>query len=240
MAGVVLAVVQAMLAASVPGTVSTLAVVALLVVVVVCMPRRAAPAELVVRAASASFTAPVRVWPVYFALCMLGLAGDRVGTAVRSVRTGDVWPAHVSLAVLEVVLALILVAHAWRGYDISLRRDGLYDRRSLGTVFVPWEAVPAAQAVRRRRRPTTSVFPPGAFAAHHSDPADRPDEIRLGYVRPELVRRRGLVWDTKRIQTAHIDVRFLAAAIRYYATRPEQQAAIGTDEGYRRLRQAAI
>lgn len=48
------------------------------------------------------------------------------------------------------------------------------------------------------------------------------------------------MWNTTRIQSAHVDVRFLAAAIRYYATRPEQQVAIGTDEGYRRLREAVI
>ncbi|MFI7601854.1 hypothetical protein [Actinoplanes sp. NPDC049681] len=236
-AGVALALVQAMLTASVRTTVPTLVFAALFVLVNACIPRRRAPAALVVRAGSASFTAPVRAWPVFYALPVLALTGDRVGTAVRDLRADDLFPVDVCVAVVYVTVAVIVVARAWRGFDIALRPDGLYDRRALGTVFVPWAALPAVRT-RLRRSPATSVFPPGAFAAHDDDPAGSPDQIRLGYGRPELVRRRGLVWHTRRIRTAQVDMRFLAAAIRFYATNPEQQPAIGTDEGYRRLREA--
>jgi hypothetical protein len=62
--------------------------------------------------------------------------------------------------------------------------------------------------------------------------------VRLGYVHPGLVRRRGLVGNTKRISPVHLDARFLAGAIAFYAEHPEHRAGIGTDSGYRLLQQA--
>jgi hypothetical protein len=238
--GVILAAVQAALTALAPMSLTWLAVMALLVVLVgVAGVRRTRPAAFVVRGDAAAFTAPPAAWPVLFSLCLMVFAGDRVGSVVRSVRADDWLWVEVGIAGLQVVAVLLFVAQAWQGYDIALRPDGLYDRRSLGTLIVPWEAIPVPRPGRRPGRPTGAVFPPGAFAAQDPHPADvQLAEVRLGYVQPDLVRRRGLVWNTKRIYAVHLDARVLAGAIGFYAQHPEHRASIGTDSGYRLLHRA--
>lgn len=131
------------------------------------------------------------------------------------------------------------MAQAWIGFDISLRPDGLYDRRGVGTVFIPWQATPMAHVARRPDGTTTVVIPPGAIPVQDANTAvGRPTEVRLTYGHPELVRTGGLTRNAKRINTDHVDAAFLAAAITFYATHPEDRAGIGTDHGHRHLQQA--
>lgn len=223
-------------------------VVTLVVLIVVTVPllvlavvaaRRARPAAFVVRPDLPAFTAPTHAAPVYLALGIMAMAGDRIGTTVRNVLAGDWLWLEIFGAGLYVVSIILAVRLAWRGYDVYLRPDGLYDRRSLGTLIVPWEAVATAELYPRPGRSTTIVVPPGAFAAGDTDAArDRLGNVRLTYARPRLVRRRGLAGTAQEITTFHVDERFLAATIDFYAQHAQYRAGIGTDDGYRRLRQA--
>jgi hypothetical protein len=65
-----------------------------------------------------------------------------------------------------------------------------------------------------------------------------PETLRLDYLRPELVRRRGLVLNAKKVFTEHVDAQFLAGAIGFYTAHPEHRAGIGTEGGHQRLQQA--
>jgi hypothetical protein len=108
-----------------------------------------------------------------------------------------------------VSLALWIVALSLWWYRLlgpfgpTLRPDGLSDRQPFGSVFVPWDAGPAAE-------PTSAG-------------------VRLRIARPELVQRRGFRPGTS-IRTG-ADRGFTAWAINLYATRPEYRPAIGTAEG---------
>jgi hypothetical protein len=243
LAGVALAAAYATLTAlllpvSVTLVIFVTVTVPLLVLAVVAT-RRTGHAAFVVRPDLPAFTAPTHAGPVYLALGVMAMAGDRIGTTVRNIHAGDWLWIEVLGAGVYLLSIIVAVRPAWHGYDVYLRPDGLYDRRSLGTLIVPWEAVSTAELHRRPGRATTIVVPPGAFAAHDTDATrDRPGEVRLTYAQPRLVRRRGLTGTAQRITTFHVDERFLAAAIGFYAQHAEYRAAIGTDDGYRRLRQA--
>jgi hypothetical protein len=201
--------------------------------------RQARPAAFVVRPDLTAFVAPAAAGPVYTALCFLLMAADRVGQVVASVRTDGVSSFDIGLVVLQATLASLLYVQAWIGFDISLRPDGLYDRRAVGTVFVPWQATPAAHVARRPDRTTTVVIPPGAIPVQDTDAAGRrPTEVRMAYGRPELVRTGGLTRNVKRLITDQVDASFLAAAITFYANHPVHRAGIGTVHGHRHLQQA--
>jgi hypothetical protein len=109
------------------------------------------------------------------------------------------------------VLPLLLLPLVWYRvlgpFGPVLRPDGLLDRQPSGSVFVPWEAGPAAV-------PTTTG-------------------VKLRLTRPELVRRRGFRPGST-IRTG-ADRGFTAWAINLYATRPEYRRTIGTEEGLRLL-----
>ncbi|GAA1542037.1 hypothetical protein GCM10009827_071910 [Dactylosporangium maewongense] len=119
-------------------------------------------------------------------------------------RTSDV------LAAVLVVLAALLVAAVWRGSGLWLRQDGLTERNPLGSVTVPWDAL------------SPSALPPTTPSAW---------SLRLGYAKPELVRRRGLA-SSRRISTDTVNALFLVHTLHYYLTHPEQRQAIGTESGY--------
>jgi hypothetical protein len=91
--------------------------------------------------------------------------------------------------------------------------------------------------VVRRCSGSCGSAPPGAFPAKYTKD-NLPQTLRLDYVRPELVRRRGLVLNTKKLFTDHVDAQFLAGAIGFYAAHPEHRAAIGTESGHQRLQRA--
>ncbi|WP_030443779.1 hypothetical protein [Actinoplanes subtropicus] len=111
-----------------------------------------------------------------------------------------------------VVLLLLLLPLQWYSvlgpFGVFLRPDGVLDRQPFGSIFVPWDAVPAAQ-------PTSSG-------------------IMLRIVHPELVIRRGFRPGTT-IRTG-ADRGFTAWAINLYAARPDYLHTIGTDEGLLRLK----
>jgi hypothetical protein len=198
------------------------------------------PAAFAVRERSDAFTALPRAGNVYFALLALLFLGFRVGAVLGAARAGRPWRWDLYLGVLVLVLVIVAVVPAWRGYDVALRSDGLYDRRGFGTLIVPWQAIPQA-TVDTGRTPTgpVTVWPPGAFPAEGSTGGTaRPATVRLEYSRHELVRRRGLVLSTKKLVTEQLDAPFLAAAINFYAANPHHREEIGTEHGYRHLSRA--
>jgi hypothetical protein len=241
--GVVVAVVETTAIALTPPSDARLAALiapaVLLLLLAGASFRHARPTAFVVRPDLPAFVTPARAGPVYLALCFLLMAADRAGQVVASVRTDDVLSADIGLVVLQAVLVSVLYVQAWIGFDISLRPDGLYDRRGVGTVFVPWEATPAAYVARQPDGTTTVVIPPGAVPIRDANTSSRrPTEVRMAYARPELVRTGGLTRNAKSINTDHVDASFLAAAITFYVNHPEDRAGISTDHGHRHLQQA--
>lgn len=139
----------------------------------------------------------------------VALAGDLISGFRSTEPLRDQW-----LVLLYVVVAALGVVNAWRLSGVELRPDALLDREVLGTLIVPWEALP--------------VVPP-------PDQADRRQTLPVAYGRPELVRRRGLVSSRRILNTGGMSRRFAAEVIRYYVTHPEHRAAIGTRAEYDRL-----
>ncbi len=111
-----------------------------------------------------------------------------------------------------VVLLLLLVPLQWYSvlgpFGVFLGPDGVRDRQPFGSIFVPWEAVPAAE-------PTSSG-------------------VKLRIVHPELVMRRGFRPGTT-VRTG-ADRGFTAWAINLYAARPDYRRAIGTNDGLLELK----
>jgi hypothetical protein len=241
--GVAAAIVEATLISLDPLSVAWLtaliAAAALLMLLAGASFRQARPTAFVVRPDLPAFVAPGRAGPVYLALCFMFLAADRAGQVAASARADDVLPSDIGLVVLQAMVVSLLFVKAWIGFDISLRPDGLHERRGVGTVFVPWQATPAAYVARRPDGAPTVAIPPGTVPVQGANAAGRrPTEVRLTYGRPELVRTGGLTRNTQRITTDQVDASFLAAAISFYANHPEDRAGIGTDHGHRHLQQA--
>lgn len=240
--GVVAAVVWAATTASNPFSDARLAalivVTVMLLLLAVTSFRQARPTAFAVRPDLTAFVAPAAAGPVYTALCFLLMAGERVGQVVASAPADGVPAFDIGMVALQAIVASLLCVQAWAGFDISLRPDGLYDRRALGTVFVPWQATPAAHVARRPDGARTVVIPPGAIPVRDARAAGgRPSEVRMAYGRPELVRTTGLTRSVKQLYTIHVDASFLAAAITFYANHPEDRADIGTVHGLRHLQQ---
>jgi hypothetical protein len=108
-----------------------------------------------------------------------------------------------------------------RARDLALRLPsrstcviGLVDRRPLGTLTVPWQALAPG-------------YP------HPSPPLAA--SLVLTYARPELVRRRGLVFSWRRLATHNVDPLFLGYTIAYYVAYPQQRPAICTQAEYDQL-----
>ncbi|SCL63247.1 hypothetical protein [Micromonospora chersina] len=188
-----------------------LAVVVLLLSVIAVGIR---PACFVVLPQVPAFATPAPAWKVFFALGFLGPGSANVGAVVRSARAGMASTFDVVMTISWLALVALLLVEAWRGHDVQLRPHGIQQRWVLGSLTVPWEAVPAAQV------------PAGA---------DRPSRLRMTFAEPLLVRRRGLPWGWNALRTDSVDARFLAAAIRHYVGHPEHRAVIGSQAEYRRL-----
>jgi hypothetical protein len=242
--GAVVAVVEATLTALDPlsgaRAIRLMAGVGVLLLLLAMSSFRQAPARtFLVRADLAAFVTPAAAGPVYAALAFLFLTADRVGRDVAGVHTDGMSSFDIILAFLQVILMSLLYVQAWIGFDISLRRDGLYDRRAFGTVFIPWQATPTAYVARRPDETATVVIPPGMVPAQDATSAgSRPTEVRMTYRHPELVRTRGLTRNVDRLTTNHVEASFLATAITFYANHPENRGAIGTVDGLRHLQNA--
>ncbi|WP_406072330.1 hypothetical protein [Micromonospora sp. NBC_01638] len=172
------------------------------------------PAYFVVRPQTPAFATPAPAWKVLFALGYLGSASAHIGAMVRWTRQGTESTFDVVLGVPWLVLAALLVIEAWRGHGVQLYPHGLRQSSPLGSLTVPWEALPAPR------------IPPSA---------DRPYWLRMAFAEPQLVRRRGIPWSRKALRTDNVDAGFLAAVIRHYVSHPEHRAAIGSQAEYERL-----
>jgi hypothetical protein len=114
-----------------------------------------------------------------------------------------------------VVAGARLVVSAWRSVGgVRLEPAALVDKSPLGTLIVPWEALAP-----------TYPYPSAPTEKH----------LVLTYARPELVRRRGLRFSRRRINTDNIDTVFLGYAIAYYVAYPQMRSTIGTMAGYAEL-----
>ncbi|MBM0257730.1 hypothetical protein [Micromonospora sp. 4G55] len=128
------------------------------------------------------------------------------------------------LVALAALFALFTVGFAvtfWqRAPGVELTPDGITHRRLERQWFVPWAAMD----------PTGLIGSPRATWA-----------ISLPVTRPGLIRH-GRGWGRGRhvLSLRDVDVapQLLAATIRHYLAAPEERAAIGTREGYDRLRRA--
>lgn len=172
------------------------------------------PAAFAVQPDVPAFGTPVRAGPVYQALCVLLAAAGLVCALVRSVRLGTSGALDFLFPAVSVLATALIVTEAWRGLGVQLRPDGVCAQYVLGSLTVPWEALPLG---------------------HTNRPADQPPTLRLVCARPELVRRRGRATRKTTLPTDNIDAQFLADAIRHYVLHPEHRAAIGTGAEYRRL-----
>jgi hypothetical protein len=185
---------------------------AVLVLAIVSMGFR--PAYFVVLPQTPAFATPAPAWKVFFALGFLGPASASIGALVRSTRADIVSTFDVVLGIPWLVLVALLIVEAWRGHEVQLRPHGIRQSWVLGSLTVPWEALPAAR------------MPPGV---------DRPSRLRMAFAKPQLVQRRGVPWSRNALRTDNVDAGFLAAAILYYARHPEHRATIGSQAEYQRL-----
>ncbi|GGR65638.1 hypothetical protein GCM10010169_06240 [Micromonospora fulviviridis] len=172
------------------------------------------PACFVVLPQMPAFATPAPAWRVLFAFGFLGPVSASVGAMVRSARAGMVSTLDVILTISSLVLVALLLVEAWQGHGVQLRPHGIRQSWVLGSLTVPWEALPAARVA------------PGA---------DRPWRLRMTFAKPLLVRRRGLPWSRNALRTDNVDAGFLAAAIQHYVCHPEGRAAIGSQAEYGRL-----
>ena len=106
-------------------------------------------------------------------------------------------------------------AAVWRGrLGPELRPEGLMDRRPLGTLVVPWDAL---------------------TVGHPPEPAASAGRwLTLSYARPELVRRHGLCGDPRalRLGDGAVNAGFLGQVIDFYVANPDRRERIGTDAEY--------
>lgn len=119
-----------------------------------------------------------------------------------------------ALTVVLVALSIVLILAAGRDTSVQLRPDGLVARLPLGTLTVPWDAL-ATDSVAQTRPTATSLL--------------------LTYVRPDLVRRRGLPFSRRRIRTDTVNALFLSHAIHHYLMNPQHRQAIGAEAEYNDL-----
>jgi hypothetical protein len=161
------------------------------------------------------FDTPVSPFLLLFLTACLISQIDSPADLVRELGDDSRWSLDVAAAVaVPVALAALFIA-AWRGPGVRLRPDGLVDRQAFGTLFVPWEAF--------------AVECPAASAGRNS-------MIALGFRRPDLVRRRGIViYGRRAILVRNTDPAFLAAIIDDYVRHPEHRAAIGSEAELHRL-----
>lgn len=206
---------------AIPALLSLLAVgCGVLILVALVRPR---PAAFVVDAQASAFRTVSQPGHVFNAASSVLLSATMVTSRVvapdldgapgwdRMSRTLDV------LAVVLVALSAMAVAAVWRGSGLWLRPDGLMERNPLGSLTVPWDAL------------STRSLPSTTQSAQ---------SLRLGYTRPDLVRRYGLAIIRRRISTDTVNALFLVHTLHHYLTKPEQRQTIGTEPGYAELLRA--
>ena len=107
----------------------------------------------------------------------------------------------------------------WHGVGVTFTPAGLHAGRLTGAVRVPWEALATVQ--------------------YQPDPDDTDGgRVIVRYACPSLVVTAGRPIDTDALVFAGTRRDTVAAAIRHYLARPQERSAIGTAEGYERLRAA--
>jgi hypothetical protein len=171
------------------------------------------PAAFVVQPRVPAFSTPPQPVNLFLALAFLTLATGMAGNVIRD-RGSEPFLSDQLLGLGWVGVALLHVVLVWRGQDVQLRPDGLWQRGVTGWLVIPWDAAPTVP-----RLPPA----PGAMA------------VRLRFGRPELVRRHGLHIHRRALRTQDIDPRLITAAVQHYAVHPEHRAAIGTRGEYDRL-----
>ncbi|MFF4893335.1 hypothetical protein [Micromonospora chersina] len=191
-----------------------LVALALVLVVLALLSLQTRPAYFVVQPQIPAFGTPASAWKVFLAVCFLLPFSAQVGALMRSGRQDTAWTPESILHVPWLLLVALLLAEAWRGYGVQLRPYGVRQSWILGSIIVPWEALPVAQMTL---------------------PAHRAAALWLAYAEPQLVRRRGIPWRRHALRTDNVDPRFLAAAIHHYVCHPDHRAAIGSHAEYRRL-----
>ncbi|MFG3600234.1 hypothetical protein [Micromonospora chersina] len=97
-----------------------------------------------------AFATPAPASKVFFALGYLGPASAGVGALVRSAREGIASTPDLVFTMSWLALVALLVVEAWRGHEVQLRPDGIRHRWVLGSLTVPWEALPTAHVPRGR------------------------------------------------------------------------------------------
>ncbi|GII25153.1 hypothetical protein [Planosporangium mesophilum] len=177
--------------------------------------RRRRPEAFVVDSGTPAFGTGLSSADVYWAFAMLLVEANLAARERSSWVSGPGWfAAAVSLWCLGVLVAALVLL---RFQGVQLRPAGLVVSRLFGTLIVPWEALAPGYPV-----------PMPAKA----------DSMPLTYVRPELVRHRGLTIGRRWVHIPEIHAGFLAAAIRYYVAHPQDRAAIGTETEHDRLLRA--
>ncbi|NES31234.1 hypothetical protein GCE86_05780 [Micromonospora terminaliae] len=191
-----------------------LVVLALVLLVLGLLSLQNRPAYFEVQPQIPAFGTPAPAWRACLAACFLLPASAEVGALIPSSKQDNPWTPDSILDISWPLLIALLLAEAWRGYGVQLRPHGVQQSWILGSLTVPWEALPVAQTTL---------------------PAERAAALWLAYAEPQLVRRRGIPWRRHALRTDNVDPRFLAAAIHHYVRHPDHRAAIGSHAEYQRL-----
>jgi hypothetical protein len=133
---------------------------------------------------------------------------------VRAGRFG--WGTHWAVVAGLLLLGAVLAGTGraiGHGSGVTLRPDGIVADKTNGSLSVPWEALEAWRPV----------------------PRGEPGKLRVGYLRPGLVRTTGVVRARDELIFDGADRQFVAAAIHTYVTEPGRRHAIGTAAEHERL-----
>jgi hypothetical protein len=175
------------------------------------------PAAFVVDSRTGSFGAPPDPDAVLLAIATMSLSAALIVCQLPGLHPNR----RPLLAAVDWLGSLVWAAPAawlairvWRGVGVQLRPKGLVVREAFGTLIVPWEALAPGLPL---------PVPSGQ------------DPVCLTFSRPELVRRRGRFPPDGLLPASNVDMRFLAQAVRYYATNPQHRPTIGTQAGYEHL-----
>jgi hypothetical protein len=205
-AGFVLVVAEVAL----PAGYRTMAGVGLLAVVAAIVDywrhNRHPPAAFVVGPGDRSFRTPRTA-----GVPLLALAGGQIVAAVAARLT---WPGATGVLLFGLLLAAGFSRAIWLGTGVTLRSAGIVADKVAGSLIIPWEALEAWRPV----------------------PGGEPGKLKIGYLRPGLVRSTGLVRRRDEIVFDGADRRFVAAAIYAYTTDAERRTGIGTAAEHERLR----
>jgi hypothetical protein len=178
------------------------------------------PAAFVVDSRTRSFRASPHPGGVLLAIAIMSFSGFLILGYLP-----DLNPLHRPLLagagllgwLVWIAVSAWLPARVWQAAGVQLRPDELVVRETFGTLILPWDALAPGLPL-----PVASSR----------------DEIPLTCGRPELIRRHGRIPADRLRPDSNVDMRFLARAVRYYATNPQHRPTIGTAAGYEHLLQA--